>query len=203
MIEHYIPSKRGRVGLLHGEMSTAARTAALEAFTDAMTENKQGQVVRRRRENLQILLGTTPMLSKGLQLTRAANVVMMEPDHEFARELQGYARVNRIGQRNPWTFTYRLVDDGSTVESAILARQEERGEFPGRMIKPDRAEKIAPNNYSIERLVLKNTKQPSASKEDSEKRLALKDINKELGRGRSRIRRIEGINNLRLVLDSS
>lgn len=131
MIEHYIPFKKGRVGLMYAEMRTAERTAMLEAFTDATTENKQGETVRRRKENVQFLIGTTPMLSKGLQLTRACNVVLVEPDHEFYRELQGYARVNRIGQRSPWTFSFRLVNEGSEVEKSILRRQRERGSFLG------------------------------------------------------------------------
>jgi hypothetical protein len=146
MIEHYIPFKKGRVGLIYADMKTAARTAMLEAFTDAMAENKDGNPVRRRNENIQFLIGTTPMLSKGLQLTRACNVVLMEPDHEFYRELQGYARVNRIGQRNPWTFSYRLIDDASEVEISILQRQKERGEFPGRVLKPGDVEKMGPRD---------------------------------------------------------
>jgi SNF2 family DNA or RNA helicase len=144
MIEHYVPFKKGRVGLMYAEMSTAARTDMLEAFADVMTENKQGAVVRRRKENIQFLIGTTPILSKGLQLTRACNVVLMEPDNEFHRELQGYARVNRIGQRNPWTFSYRLIDDGSEVENSILQRQKERGELPGRVLKAVDVEKMGP-----------------------------------------------------------
>lgn len=147
MIEHYIPFKRVRVGLMYAEMRTPERSALLEAFTDAMTEDRNGEAVRRRKENVQFLIGTTPMLSKGLQLTRACNVVLMEPDHEFYRELQGYARVNRIGQRNPWTFSYRLIDDNSEVEKSILQRQKERGEFPGRPLKPGDVERMGPRDY--------------------------------------------------------
>ena len=131
---------------MYAEMSTAARTAVLEAFTDVITETKQGAPVRKRKENMQFLIGTTPVLSKGLQLTRACNVVLMEPDHEFYRELQGYARVNRIGQKNPWTFSYRLIDDGSAVENSILQRQKERGEFAGRVLKPGDVEKMGPQD---------------------------------------------------------
>jgi hypothetical protein len=147
MIEHYIPFKKGRVGLMYAELRTPARSALLEAFTDAMTEDRNGEAIRRRKENIQFLIGTTHMLSKGLQLTRACNVVLMEPDHEFYRELQGYARVNRIGQRNPWTFSYRLIDDGSELEKSILQRQKERGEFPGRPLKPGDVERMGPRDY--------------------------------------------------------
>lgn len=147
MIEHYVPFKKGRVGLMYAEMRTPARSALLESFTDAMTEDRNGEAVRRRKENIQILVGTTPMLSKGLQLTRACNVVLMEPDHEFYRELQGCARVKRMGQRNPWTFSYRLINDNSEVEKSILQRQKERGEFPGRPLRPEDVERMGPRDF--------------------------------------------------------
>lgn len=131
MFDYLFPLKRGRVALLHAEMSTRARTTMLEAFTDATTEGKHGVPIRKQKKNYQFLIGTTPLLSKGLQLTRASTLVLMEPDHEFFRELQGYARINRIGQKNPETYTYRLIDEGSEIEMSILKRQAERGEFPG------------------------------------------------------------------------
>jgi hypothetical protein len=137
MIEYYFPLKRGRVALLHAEMSTSARTTMLEAFTDATTEDKHGVPIRKQKKNYKYLIGTTPLLSKGLQLTRASTLVLMEPDHEFFRELQGYARINRIGQKNPETFTYRLIDEGSEVEMSILKRQAGRGEFPGQFREQD------------------------------------------------------------------
>lgn len=144
MIESYIPFKKGRVGLMHPDMSISDRTAMLDAFTDATTENRHGKTVRSRRQDIQFLVGTTFMLSKGLQLTRAGHVVLMEPDHEFFRELQGYARVNRIGQKNPWTFSYRLMDDGSKVEKLILDSQKERDEFHGKVLKPGDVVKMGP-----------------------------------------------------------
>lgn len=58
----------------------------------------------------------------------------MEPDYDFGRETQAYARVNRIGQRNDETKSYRLVDAGSAVERRIVRRQDERHEWPGRAI---------------------------------------------------------------------
>ena len=62
---------------------------------------------------------------------------MMEPDYEFHRELQGYARVHRIGQKNPESHSYRLINALDPLEQSILERQSARGEFPGR---PDKVE---------------------------------------------------------------
>jgi hypothetical protein len=81
-----------------------------------------------------------------------------------------------------------LVDEGSAVESAILARQRERGEFPGRLMKPDGVERPAPKDDGKERTAPKDAgvKQPTPMDDDEE-----------LGRGRPRIRRVAGVSDLR------
>lgn len=55
----------------------------------------------------------------------------MEPDYDFTRELQAYARINRIGQENEETRSYRLVNSNSEVEQRIVKRQNDRKEYPG------------------------------------------------------------------------
>lgn len=196
MIEHYIPFKKGRVGLMHAEMATAARTTMLEEFTDATTENKQGETVRKRKENLQFLIGTTPMLSKGLQLTRAGNVVLMEPDHEFFRELQGYARVSRIGQKNPWTFSYRLIDEKSTVEMSILQRQKERGEYPGGVLKQRDLERMGPEDDGAS-IGESDVTEPALGKSGSSL------PKKRLTRATPTLRRMEKVHDLRQMASTS
>jgi superfamily II DNA/RNA helicase len=129
-IEKCVKGKRGRVGLVHARMKQKDRTATIEAFTDVMAENGE----RKREENYQILVGTTRLIGAGLQLTRANHVVLMEPDFEFFRELQGYARVHRIGQKSIESYSYRLIDAGSAIEQTILKRQRERNEFTGRLV---------------------------------------------------------------------
>lgn len=63
----------------------------------------------------------------------------MEPDFEFSHEIQTYARVHRIGQLNPKTFSYRLTVQMDRVERDILTRQALRNEYPGKV-----------NAYSVE-----------------------------------------------------
>lgn len=70
-------------------------------------------------------------MGKGLGLTRAHNVVLMEPD-SFSIEVQAYGRVDRIGQKNPFSYSYRLIDAGSEIEKKIIKRQVNRNETYGR-----------------------------------------------------------------------
>ncbi len=110
-------------------MTPKARADAVESFTDALDDKGN----RKQKHNYQFLVGTTKFLNTGLQLTRACNVVLMEPDFIFANEIQSYARVYRIGQKNPESKSYRLIDDGSAIERAIIERQVNRQEYLGRL----------------------------------------------------------------------
>ncbi|PVH73772.1 hypothetical protein DL98DRAFT_519725 [Cadophora sp. DSE1049] len=132
-IERHLKGKTGRVGIIYAGQRPRDRKAIIEAFTDAKDQKKE----RKQKANYQFLVGTTRIIGAGLQLTRACNVVMMEPDYEFHRELQGYARVHRIGQKNPGSRSYRLIDALDPVEQSILERQAARGEFPGRLDKAE------------------------------------------------------------------
>lgn len=111
-------------------MKIKERIQEIEAFTDALDERHK----RKQAKNNQFLIGTTRIIGQGLQLTRACHIVLMEPDYEFSRELQGYARVHRIGQKNPISYSYRLIASGSEIEQRILKRQEDRGEFSGKKL---------------------------------------------------------------------
>jgi hypothetical protein len=113
-------------------MKARERSEVLDAFTDAIDKDTGS---RKQKNNFQILIGTTRLIGAGLQLTRAANLVLMEPDHEFYRELQAVARIHRIGQKNPRSYSFRLINEGSEFETRILKRQEERGEIHGREIE--------------------------------------------------------------------
>ncbi|KAJ5050732.1 uncharacterized protein L3040_002605 [Drepanopeziza brunnea f. sp. 'multigermtubi'] len=132
-IETYVKDKGKRVGLVYAGMPPRERRCILDAFTDA----KDDKGNRKQKADYQFLVGTTRIIGAGLQLTRACHVILMEPDYEFYRELQAYARVHRVGQKNPESRSYRLLESGNQVESRILQRQAERGEFPGR---PDEEE---------------------------------------------------------------
>jgi SNF2 family DNA or RNA helicase len=113
-------------------LKSRERTATIDAFTNAIDKDTG---LRKQKNSIQILIGTTRLIGTGLQLTRAANLVLMEPDYEFYRELQAVARVHRIGQRNLRSYSFRLIDEGSEIESRIVKRQEQRGEVHGREVQ--------------------------------------------------------------------
>jgi len=114
--------------VIAGRMKGSEKSEIINAFTDAV--DVKGK--RKSKRDICFLIGTSRLLGVGLQLTRACHVVLMEPDNEFVREMQGYARVHRIGQKNPLSRSYRLIDSGSEVEEAILKRQRDRKEFAGK-----------------------------------------------------------------------
>jgi SNF2 family DNA or RNA helicase len=116
-------------------MKLREKYAILDAFTDTLDHKGK----RKSKDDIQILIGTTRFLGVGLQLTRACNLVLMEPDNEFWRERQGYARIHRIGQRNPLSRSYRLIAQNSEIEQRILKRQQDRKELPGRPIDEEEA----------------------------------------------------------------
>jgi SNF2 family DNA or RNA helicase len=112
-------------------MKQRERTAIIDAFTGAIDKDSG---IKKTKQDFQILVGTTRLIGTGLQLTRACNLVMMEPDYEFYRELQAVSRIHRIGQKNPRSYSFRLIDQGSEVEARIVRRQEERGELLGKEV---------------------------------------------------------------------
>lgn len=121
------------MGMIAGRMKLKEKTDNLDAFTDALGPNGK----RKSKRDIKILIGTTRLVGVGLQLTRASNVVLMEPDNEFFRERQGYARVHRIGQRNPLSRSYRLIMAESEIEQRIVKRQNDRREFFGKRLTAD------------------------------------------------------------------
>src|SRR5436190_12169486 len=73
-----------------------------------------------------ILVGTIEVLGIGHQLTRAFRIILTEPDHLFSNEYQAIKRINRIGQENERTYSYRLYCKKSEVEMLIVKRQDAR-----------------------------------------------------------------------------
>ena len=47
----------------------------------------------------------------------------IEPTYVLKDELQAYARIQRISQKNPRTYTYRFVNKDSAIEKKIIERQ--------------------------------------------------------------------------------
>ncbi|TVY73465.1 DNA excision repair protein ERCC-6-like [Lachnellula suecica] len=136
-LSHYRKDKTDRIGLVTGRMTLKEKSETIEAFA-----NKNRNKVTKR--DYQILIGTTRLLGVGLQLTRACNIVVMEPDHHYVRELQSYARVHRIGQKNPMSYSYRLINEASEIEQRVLKRQADRKEVPGKRVGKDDAAKLLP-----------------------------------------------------------
>jgi SNF2 family DNA or RNA helicase len=124
--------------MIAGRMKASEKTGILNAFTEALDDKGK----RKTKKDIRYLIGTTRLMGVGLQLTRACNLVMMEPDNEFVREMQGYARVHRIGQKNPLSRSFRLINAESEIEQQILKRQEDRREFPGRLIIESEVEQL-------------------------------------------------------------
>jgi SNF2 family DNA or RNA helicase len=116
--------------MIAGRMKAREKNDIINAFTDAVDDKQK----RKTKSNIQILIGITRYVGVGLHLTRATNVVLMEPDYDFGRELQAYHRIHRIGQQNPLTKSFRLIDADSEIEQRILKRQQDRKEFPGRIL---------------------------------------------------------------------
>lgn len=63
------------------------RDAVTEAFTDEMREGKDGVLRRTQKEYYRYLVGTTTLLCGCHQLTRACNVVLLEPAHIYHQEV--------------------------------------------------------------------------------------------------------------------
>ena len=118
-------------------MKATERSQIIDCFVEA----KDAKGNRKSKREVRFLIGTTLALGKGLGLTQACNVVLMEPD-KFTVESQAYGRVNRIGQRNPITRSYRLITAGSEIEGKILKRQVDRKEVYGRLVVDEESERV-------------------------------------------------------------
>lgn len=118
-------------------MKASERQLIIDCFLDAKDEKNNPKYKR----EVTFLIGTTFAIGKGLGLIRARNVVLMEPDN-FTTESQAYGRVDRIGQRNPVSGSYRLIDVGSEIEQKIIQRQINRNESYGRAV--DAVEEVQP-----------------------------------------------------------
>ncbi|KAH7308852.1 hypothetical protein BKA65DRAFT_174981 [Rhexocercosporidium sp. MPI-PUGE-AT-0058] len=126
----YFPEYKDLLGVVAGKMKRSDKTTIINAFTDTVEGNES----KKNKKEVRILIGLTRAIGVGLQLQKACHVVLMEPDYEFVNELQAYGRVHRIGQKNPFSRSYRLIDGGSYVETLILKRQEDRKEVAGTLI---------------------------------------------------------------------
>jgi SNF2 family DNA or RNA helicase len=98
--------------------------------------------------DLDILVGTYQTLGTGLTLVRAFRVILTEPDYVAMTEEQANARICRIGQQNPETFSYRLLTSGSELEGRILKRQANRRKLKDGAYAKRNAEKGRPVDHN-------------------------------------------------------
>jgi SNF2 family DNA or RNA helicase len=110
---------------MHSRLSFQQRQELIEGFQDTLDMN--GEYKQSYRPD--ILLGTTGIMATGHTCTRAFRLILLEPDFVSCNEEQLWARINRISQKNPQTYTYRLVCRDSEVEAAIVDRQQKRQLF--------------------------------------------------------------------------
>jgi SNF2 family DNA or RNA helicase len=116
---------RKKVAFMHSRLSIRERHEIIQGFEDARDGN--GEYIQSNRPD--ILLGTTGILGTGFNCVRAFRLVLLEPDYVWYNEEQAVGRIHRYGQKNPQTFTYRLVCKESEVEAAIVDRQQKRKLF--------------------------------------------------------------------------
>ena len=100
-----------------------------ELLKQAFQETKDDTGALRNKATIDFIIGTPKTMGTGLTLTRAFRIVLMEPDWTTSVEEQGIGRIRRFCQRNPITYSYRLINLNSAIEQAILKRQNRRSKF--------------------------------------------------------------------------
>ena len=109
--------------LFHSDLRLTERSNIKMGFQDDIDTDTGKEAVT---YHPRILVGTIEVLGVGHQLTRAFRIILTEPDHLFSNEYQAIKRINRIGQENRKTYSYRLYCKESEVEMLIVNRQNAR-----------------------------------------------------------------------------
>lgn len=112
---------------IYSRMNSEHRNAIVEAFNnDKDIEISNGRVLGSSPD---ILIGTIDIIGIGFTCVRAFRLVLMGPEWLEKVEGQAMARIRRIGQCNPKTYTYRLICEDVKIEKGIVNRHELRKEF--------------------------------------------------------------------------
>jgi len=112
-----------KTALFHSGLRLAERSDIKMGFQDDIDTDTGNEAVT---YHPRIIVGTIEVLGVGHQLTRAFRIILTEPDHLFSNEYQAIKRINRIGQENKKTYSYRLYCEESEVEMLIVKRQDAR-----------------------------------------------------------------------------
>jgi Superfamily II DNA/RNA helicases, SNF2 family len=107
-------------------MDTDERAEVVEAFNEDLPLKISTTTNQRSPD---ILISTTSLIGQGLTLIRAFRLILMGPEWLATDEDQCVGRIQRLGQQNACTISYRLIGKGVKVEEGILNRQKMRKEF--------------------------------------------------------------------------
>lgn len=115
------------MALVYTMMSLDERQSVVDSFHDNMETERDGDEGQDADNGTKILLSTTQLLSTIFACTKAFRENTPEPDDLKGKELQAVARISRFGQRNPMTYSYRLICTEQQIERLIIERQTFRG----------------------------------------------------------------------------
>jgi hypothetical protein len=101
-------------------LSSAEKERMIEAFQDEMEDGE-----RKVKKNPRLLVSTLGVLAAGVTLHRAFRLCLLEPHWMSREEFQLNSRIQRIGQENAATYTYRLYTNAE-VDTTIMSRQKNR-----------------------------------------------------------------------------
>lgn len=105
-------------------------------MTSKLPGTERAKIVREFNEDeqFQILVGTTGVMGQGISLVRAFRIVLMEPSSMARVEDQAIFRINRIGQMNRLTISYRLYCEDSIPERRLMDKHDIRSELLGQAL---------------------------------------------------------------------
>ncbi len=114
-----------RVEHLHSMMPPGTRNQRVLAFEETVNEKGQPEFP----DSADILVSTMSCLGTGLDCVRAFRVILTDPNYIKSEEIQAIFRIRRVSQKNPCTYSIRLLNRRSHIENTIVAVQEKREEF--------------------------------------------------------------------------
>jgi hypothetical protein len=115
--------RKGKTVLLNAISSASERENYIDGFQRASRPDWRRE--DKLKYDVRFLIGTTGILGTGVTLNIAERMVLDGCLYLMRDEDQAYARIDRMGNRNPRVITYRLVTNTWAVLK-ILQRQARR-----------------------------------------------------------------------------
>lgn len=120
-----------------------------EKIDGSTTDYHRAEIVERfQRGEIPILLVSTTAAGQGINLTAAANVILLERQYTPAEEWQAIKRCHRIGQTRPVTVT--IINARGTVDEAIHNLLERKKAIFDNVLDGITAESISHENIMEE-----------------------------------------------------